>query len=210
MTIIRSVVVGGHARGVGKTALVVDIIRAFPEAGWIAVKISPHGHGAWPQGAGAGQKKPAAPDVVLQEERDCSGRTSGSRALAAGARRAFWLRTREGCLLEGMRKLRPKLDGSEYVVFESNAVLDVVGPQLCLMVLDPAVQDFKESARKCLSCVDAFVARSPLGGEGRRQFPEEVPGSRPIFLQRLGEPLPEGLVLLIRNRLFAAVHPPTT
>jgi len=207
---MRYLVVSGHARGVGKTALVVDVIRAFPEAAWTVVKVSPHGHGAWPDPPQAGRRKVAKPEVVLQEERDRRGRTGGSRALAAGARRAFWLRTREGCLLEGMRKLRPKLDGSEYVVFESNAVLHVVGPQLCLMVLDPAVQDFKESARKCLSCVDAFVARSPLGGGGRRQFPEEVPGSRPIFLQRLGEPLPEGLVLLIRNRLFAAVHPPTT
>ena len=207
---MRYLVIGGHARGSGKTALVVDIIRTFPEAGWTAVKISPHGHGAWPEGAGDGRRKPAAPDVVLQEERDRGGRSSGSRMLAAGARRSFWLRTREGCLLEGMRRLRPKLDGSEYVVFESNSVLEVVGPQLCLMVLDPAVGDFKDSARKYLGSVDAFVARGPLTGDGWRQSPEQLIGSRPIFVQRLGETLPEGLVLLIRNRLFAAVHPPTT
>ncbi len=38
------IVVGGNARKVGKTSLVCAIIRAFPEAEWRAVKVSPHEH----------------------------------------------------------------------------------------------------------------------------------------------------------------------
>ena len=41
----RLLVVGGHTRNIGKTALVVDLIRAFPEAAWTAVKITQYGHG---------------------------------------------------------------------------------------------------------------------------------------------------------------------
>ena len=45
MSPMRTLVVGGHTRNIGKSALVVDIIRAFPEAAWSAVKITQHGHG---------------------------------------------------------------------------------------------------------------------------------------------------------------------
>jgi Molybdopterin-guanine dinucleotide biosynthesis protein len=40
------VVVGGQSRKVGKTTVVCEILRATPERGWIAIKISPHAHGA--------------------------------------------------------------------------------------------------------------------------------------------------------------------
>jgi hypothetical protein len=38
------VVVGGQARKVGKTRAICDIIRATPEARWVAIKVSPHEH----------------------------------------------------------------------------------------------------------------------------------------------------------------------
>ena len=38
------VVVGGQARKAGKTRAVCDIIRATPEARWVAIKVSPHEH----------------------------------------------------------------------------------------------------------------------------------------------------------------------
>ncbi|HYO80705.1 MAG TPA: hypothetical protein VES20_04835, partial [Bryobacteraceae bacterium] len=38
------VLVGGQSRKAGKTTVVCDIIRATPEARWVAVKISPHTH----------------------------------------------------------------------------------------------------------------------------------------------------------------------
>ncbi len=206
----RYLVIGGHARGVGKTALVVDIIRAFPEASWTVVKVSPHGHKGRSGKSSTGKARAAAPRIVLQEEKERAGRSGSSRVLAAGARRSFWLRTPEGSIVEGTRKLRPKLQGSEYVVFESNAVLEVVGPHLYLMVLDPAKGDFKESAQRNLERVDAFVTRGPLAGARWKGVSNRLLESRPVFQQRPGEPVPEGLLVLIRNSLFRAVHPPTT
>ena len=38
------VVVGGNARGVGKTTLICAIIRAFPQGQWRALKVTPHDH----------------------------------------------------------------------------------------------------------------------------------------------------------------------
>ena len=38
------VVVGGNARGVGKTTLICAIIRAFPQRQWRALKVTPHDH----------------------------------------------------------------------------------------------------------------------------------------------------------------------
>ncbi|MGH9709022.1 MAG: hypothetical protein ACRD37_00540, partial [Candidatus Acidiferrales bacterium] len=38
----RIIVIGGQCRGVGKTALAMDVIRAFPECDWLAVKITQH------------------------------------------------------------------------------------------------------------------------------------------------------------------------
>ena len=38
------IVVGGNARGVGKTTLICAIIRAFPQGQWRALKVTPHDH----------------------------------------------------------------------------------------------------------------------------------------------------------------------
>ncbi len=57
------VVVGGNARGVGKTTLICSMIRAFPHFAWQALKVTPHHH--------------------LQESGDTE------RFLAAGARAAY-------------------------------------------------------------------------------------------------------------------------
>ena len=38
------VVVGGNARGVGKTTLICAILRAFPQGQWRALKVTPHHH----------------------------------------------------------------------------------------------------------------------------------------------------------------------
>ena len=66
------IVVGGHTRGIGKTALVVDIVRATPEAGWTAVKITQYGHGVCTRHGKACGCAPGEHTVALDEERDRS------------------------------------------------------------------------------------------------------------------------------------------
>jgi len=173
----RVLVVGGHTRSIGKTQLVCDIIAAFPDATWIAGKITQYGHGVCAQN---GHDCDCAPDehvcAIGWEERADTG-TDSSRFLAAGAQRAFWLRTKQGFLAEGLPILREALrevrdEASESaaspkfaarrpkaLIIESNSLLQFVKPSLYFAVLDPAKEDFKDSARVALDRADALVVR---------------------------------------------------
>jgi hypothetical protein len=180
----RIIVVGGHTRSIGKTQLVCDIISAMPEANWIAGKITQYGHGVCAQN---GQDCDCAPDehvCAISWELDANTGTDSSRFLAAGARRSFWLRTKQGFLAEGMPLLRSALaevasvgtrhavtssaavsSGSPapiHVILESNTLLQFLKPDLFLMVLHPGKSDFKDSAQLQLDRASAFVFREPL------------------------------------------------
>jgi hypothetical protein len=142
---------------------------------------------------------------VLLEETVRGGQKDSSRYLAAGACRALFLRTRQSDLARGISLLQRALAGSEYVILESNAAVKFIRPDLFLVVLDPGMREFKEYSRRYMELADGFVVReSPTGTWLEKR------SSQTIFEQRVGEPLPEALLLLIRNRLFAGVHPGTT
>jgi len=206
----RYIVVGGHTRSIGKTSLVVDLIAAMPEAGWTAVKITQFGHGVCSEHGEPCDCATATHSAVLDEETDRSGRTDSSRFLVAGARRSLWLRTRQGDLAEGMPLLRAALQGADNVIIESNAVLAFIRPAIYLVVLDPLFPDFKETTKRFLDRADAFVLRNIPPETAWEGVSERLVGARPRFYQRLGEPLPRDLLALIRERLFAPVHPRAT
>ena len=195
-------VVGGHTRSIGKTSLVVDLIRAFPEAGWTAVKITQYGHGVCSEHGEPCACASATHPAILDEEQDRSGKTDTSRFLVAGARRSLWLRTRQGDLAEGMPLLRKALEGEVNVILESNAVLGFIRPALFLVVLDPLVEDFKETTQRYLDRADAFVFRNPLPGESWDGISGRLLRSKPAFHFPLNAAPPPGLLILVRNRLF--------
>lgn len=203
----RLIVVGGHTRSIGKTQLVCDLISAFPEAHWIAGKITQYGHGVC---ARNGKCCDCAPDehiCALSWEKKPSHTDSG-RFLTAGATKSFWLRTKQGFLAEGMPLLRSALqevgNGQREpgnLILESNTLLDFLKPSLYLMVLDSAKADFKESARRQMEQASAFVLRQkPQETEGngaaRLSWPnisaQDLRG-KPEFVQREGEELPPEL-----------------
>src|SRR5216684_3086259 len=96
----RVIVVGGHTRSIGKTQLVCDLISAFPEKNWIAGKITQYGHGVCAQN---GENCDCAPDehvCAINWETQVDTGTDSARFLAAGAKRSFWLRTKQGFLAE--------------------------------------------------------------------------------------------------------------
>jgi hypothetical protein len=116
------VMVGGHTRNIGKTSVVEGIIRELPEWNWTAVKITQFGHGVCSANGRecdcqAGMDHPYA----ISEERQ-PGRGDSRRFLAAGARRAFWVRTAAGRLSEAVPAIRQLIDGSENVIVESNSL----------------------------------------------------------------------------------------
>lgn len=204
---MRVLVVGGHSRNIGKTSLVVDLIRAFPEAAWTAVKITQYGHGVC---SIHGEHCGCAPDehtMALDEERDRNSRTDTSRFLVAGAARALWMRCKQGRLAEAMPQLRDALQGAGNVLLESNTVLHFLKPELYLVVLDPRQADFKDSARFFLDRADGFVVRSPIQASNWLSVSPRLLEQRPAFYQPLGGPLPAELIEFIRRRFFDPTLP---
>jgi hypothetical protein len=210
----RVIVIGGHTRSIGKTQLVCDVIRAFPEENWIAGKITQYGHGVC---AKNGENCGCAPDehsYVISWEKSPETGTDSSRFLAAGAKWSFWLRTKQGFLAEGLPLLRQAL--SEVVgenggdpptlIVESNSFLQFVQPSLYFAVMDSGREDFKDSARVVLDRADALVLHAGDVGQSPADpqwahLPAQLLRQVPSVRQLEGEPLPLPLQVLVRRTL---------
>jgi len=196
----RIIVVGGHTRNIGKTALVVDILRAFPQMNWTAVKITQYGHGVCSINGEDCGCAPTDHAFSVSEEDDRSGKSDTSRFLVAGAARALWVRTKQGQLATALPALREALAGAGNVIIESNTLLGFIKPRLYLAVLDPRLADFKPSAQRSLDLADAYVLRSPQAQQWLG-VSESLLSAKPRIVQPLGEPLPHALVDLLRSNL---------
>jgi molybdopterin-guanine dinucleotide biosynthesis protein len=153
------VVVGGHSRKIGKTSVVAGLIRKLRGRRWTAVKITQYGHGQCGENggscgceAGAGAEHP----FTLSEEYEPTATDSG-RFLAAGAERSFWLRTSAGGLARARPTVEKLLAQSPNVIVESNSLLELVRPDVFLMLLDFSCEDFKPSSLRFMDRADAFV-----------------------------------------------------
>jgi len=210
----RVIVVGGHTRSIGKTQLVCDVIAAFRQANWIAGKITQYGHGVCAQN---GENCDCAPDehvCAISWETQADSGTDSARFLAAGARRSFWLRTKQGFLAEGLPLLRAALQEKvgeareelPPLIVESNSLLQFLRPSLYFAVVDPAKEDFKDSARVALDRADALVLRGtaePFATSGPMwtKLPSRLLREKPSVSQLEGEPLPEPLRALVHRVL---------
>lgn len=204
---MRVLVIGGHSRSVGKTSLVVDLIRAFPQAAWTAVKITQYGHGVCSVHGEPCDCTPRDHAVALDEEHDRGDRTDTSRFLVAGAARSLWLRTPQGKLAGGMLVLREALQGAENVIVESNAILQLLRPELYLVVLDASQSDFKATARRYLDRADAYVFRSALTQSSWPDVSRALLEGRPAFLQPLGQPLPPEILEFVSRHFWNSRQP---
>jgi hypothetical protein len=162
------VVVGGHSRNVGKTSVVAGLIAALPEMHWTAFKITQFGHGVCSANGEPCDCETADHTIAVSEERQGVTGTDSARYLAAGAMRSFWVRTRQGNLAEAMPRIRKELERAENAVIESNSIMRFLRPDVYLSVLDPTVEDFKDSARLYLDRADAVLV--PEGVLGRPEW----------------------------------------
>jgi hypothetical protein len=208
----RLIIVGGHTRSIGKTQLVCDVILAFPRTEWIAGKITQYGHGVCAQNGENCDCAPTDHVCALDWETRADTGTDSSRFLAAGARRSFWLRTKQGYLAEGLPLLREALQeiGTEEtrrgLIVESNSLMQFVKPSLYFAVIDPLREDFKESAQLALDRAQALVLRGRVGVDEPpaplwTKLPERLMKEKPSVLQREGEKLPEPLWELVHRTL---------
>jgi hypothetical protein len=213
-TLWRLIVVGGHTRSIGKTQLVCDVIHAFPRTEWIAGKITQYGHGVC---ARNGENCDCAPEehtCALDWETQAETGTDSARFLQAGAKRSFWLRTKQGHLAEGLPILREALRPikneeraaeNRALILESNSLMQFVKPSLYFAVIDPLKDDFKESAQAALDRAHALVLRGEVGDNPPAplwmKLPERLMREKPSVLQREGEKLPEPLWELVHRML---------
>jgi hypothetical protein len=159
------VVVGGHSRNIGKTSVVAGLIAALPDMHWTAFKITQFGHGVCSANGEPCDCETADHTIAVSEERQGATGTDSARYLEAGAMRSFWVRTRQGNLAEAMPRIRKELERAENAVIESNSIMRFLRPDIYLSVLDPMVEDFKDSARFYLDRADAVLV--PEGVLGR-------------------------------------------
>ncbi len=212
----RLIVVGGHTRSIGKTQLVCDVIRAFPEVDWIAGKITQYGHGVCAQNGENCDCAPLEHVCAFDWERTALTGSDSARFLGAGAKRSFWLRTKQGFLAEGLPLLRTALQDllkepdsgqKQALIVESNSLLQFVKPSLYFAVIDPAKEDFKESAQIALDRANVLVLRgAALAGDASpaplwMNLPAKLLQERPSVLQKEGEALPRPLESLVDQML---------
>jgi hypothetical protein len=194
------VVVGGHTRNIGKTSVMAGLIAAMPERRWTAIKITQFGHGVCSANGEPCDCETADHTIAISEERSRDSGTDSSRYLAAGAARAYWVRTRQGQLAEAMPRLRTLIAGAENVIIESNSVLRFLRPDVFVSVLDPGVADFKASALRYLDRADAVVmpAGSSAGWDG---VAASLIARAQRFAMTPGEFCSDGLVAFVEGRL---------
>lgn len=198
------VVVGGHTRNIGKTSVVAGLISALPEFRWTALKITQYGHDVCStdgEPCACAVAGPEHPFAITEELEPDSG-TDTSRFLAAGAERAYWVRTAAGQLGYALPALRPILETSEPVIAESNSLLRFIKPDLYLVVLDFGIRDFKPTSLHYLDRADAFIVidrggtRPEWSGVARRLWE-----SKPGFRVRPPQWVTEAMAALVRGRL---------
>ncbi len=210
----RVIVVGGHTRSIGKTQLVCDVIAAFPMANWIAGKITQYGHGVCAQNGENCDCAPTDHVCALEWEMHADTGTDSARFLASGARRSFWLRTKQGFLAEGLPLLRAAAKEAQTasygelptLILESNSLLQFLKPSLYFAVVDPSKEDFKDSARATLDRADALVLRGSAmafsaAAPAWAQLPSRLLREKPSVSQQEGEPLPQPLRVLVQRAL---------
>lgn len=194
------VVVGGHTRDVGKTSVVAGLIAALREYNWTAFKITQFGHGRCSLDGKPCDCAPADRCWAITEEKDRSGKSDSSRFLTSGAARAFWVRTEQGRLHEALPAIQRRIEESENAILESNSILEFLRPDLYITVLDPAIHDFKASAKRYLDRADAVVLH-----DGKKSGWSDVDPSaliaRPVFKIVRSRFVSDELVKFVAERL---------
>jgi hypothetical protein len=151
------VVVGGHSRNIGKTSVVAGIIRKLKDRRWTALKITQYGNGVCSHHSAACGCEPESDEPFALSEEYEPNRTDTGRFLAAGAERSFWLRVPAGELPRAADTVRKILGQGQNAIVESNSVMELVQPDLFLMLLDFSCQDFKASSLRFMDRADGFV-----------------------------------------------------
>ncbi len=159
---MKTLVVGGNSRNIGKTSLACSLITATREFEWTALKITQFGHGICSSSGepcGCAIDDPECPFEITVESGEKPG-SDTARLLHAGARESLWVRVAMGQLERTMPAVQERIVGREHVLIESNSVVEFIEPDVYLSVLDFDQLDLKASAARLGERADAFVLPS--------------------------------------------------
>lgn len=210
------VVVGGSTKDVGKTALMCGVIAALKDFDWTAVKITAHEY-AQQNSCSGSEAGPRVP--TIWEETIAGEDTDTGRYLAAGARRALLI-TRRGpqIAIEDIqsalkldrdidrnlklddpdidRNLKPDPDIDRNIIFESNRIMDVLRPDICVALVGGEVTQMKPSFVRLLRKADVVVSVD----SGEVEMPQ-LSAVLPRFRLQSLDRLSPDLVSWLRSRL---------
>jgi len=197
------VVVGGHSRNIGKTAVVAGLVAALAEKGWTAIKITQYGHKIC---ASNGRNCTCAAHehrYAILDDKNRSGKKDTSRFLLAGASRSLWVRVRQGQLALVMPELQGTIESQPFVIIESNSILNFIRPDLYLTVLRFDIEDFKDSAREMLSRSDAaVVVESGARQPSWKQVAGDMLAGIPVFPVSAPSFVSDELIDFVRSRIL--------
>jgi hypothetical protein len=179
------VVVGGSARGAGKTTLVCGIVAALKERRWTAVKITPHAHGA---------------GTAVREGTVADPGSDTGRYLAAGAERALLIGAQEEQIEALVKRLLAEPRHGENapgtnLIFESNRVLRYIRPDVCLAIDAGAERARKPSFELVAERCDATVMLA--------EDKDAIAGEKPWFQLKNFEQLSAEMAGWLRQKLAA-------
>ncbi len=181
---MKTVVIGGNSREVGKTSLAVSLISATRDLNWTAIKLTQFGHGICSSDGSpcdCAVENPLCP-FEISVESGAGGDTDTARMLAAGAAEVLWVRVALGQLPAALPAITAALAGRRYVLFESNSIVEYIPPDVYLSVLRLDTPDCKESAARLASSTDAFVVSDRPGARPRWPgFDPSLLSSHPVF-----------------------------
>jgi len=183
---MKLVMVGGHARNVGKTSVVAGIIGGLREFNWTAAKITQFGHGVCSVYGEACGCAVSEHQFSITEERHRDTGTDTARFLAAGARRSLWVRTKQGELATALPAFTAKIEADEFVIVESNSLRRFITPALYIQVIDAANPDFKVSAQQFFDLSDAYIlvrkiGQAPPAPADNALLAREIEKNKPCF-----------------------------
>ena len=155
------IIVGGQAKNVGKTTLICNIISAFPDLKWTAVKVSNHQHATENcevLTAGSGWR--------LLQQNPGADHSDTARFLKSGAARALLVQANDHSMEEACTSLMQVISAATAVTVESASAAEFLRHDLLLLLLNLEQSDFKSSASEQLDRADAFVVRDSDSGVG--------------------------------------------
>ena len=153
--------VSGGQRNVGKTTFICNLISSHKEKNVIAVKITPHFH----ESTSGLETIKTGKGWILSKESNREQKKDTSLYLIAGAKESFFLQSEKETLHEAFDALLSYLPQNAPVIIESAGLIEIIKPQLFVVIL-PDNRTIKKEMENKLLLTDLIVI-----SDGKKFYP---------------------------------------